>query len=102
GGTDLVFGNTIWDVMAKTPLVTASESGTIQIAGTSGAVVYINGRRKLLSGYALKAYLEALPSDNLEAIEVITTPSSKYDAEGGGGIVNIVTTKNKQEGFNGK
>jgi len=101
GGTDLVFGNTIWDVMAKTPLVTASNDGTIQIAGTSGAVVYINGRRKLLSGYALKAYLEALPSDNLEAIEVITTPSSKYDAEGGGGIVNIVTKKNKQEGFNG-
>ena len=101
GGTDLVFGNTVWDVMAKTPLVTATDNGTIQIAGTSGAVVYLNGRRKLLSGYALKAYLEALPSDNLEAIEVITTPSSKYDAEGGGGIVNIVTKKNKQEGFNG-
>lgn len=100
-GTDLVFGNTIWDVIEKTPLVSASEAGTIQIAGTTGAVVYINNKRKVLSGYALKAYLSALPSDNVEAIEVITTPSSKYDAEGGAGILNIITKKNKQDGFDG-
>jgi len=100
-GTDLVFGNTVWGVIEKTPLVTASESGTIQIAGTTGAVVYINNKKKALSGYALKAYLSALPADNVEAIEVITTPSSKYDAEGGAGILNIVIKKNKQEGFDG-
>jgi len=100
-GTDLVFGNTVWDVIEKTPLVNASGDGTIQIAGTTGAVVYINNKRKVLSGAALKAYLSALPSDNLEAIEVITTPSSRWDAEGGAGILNIVTKKNKQEGFDG-
>lgn len=100
-GTDLVFGNNIWGVIEKTPLVKAAEDGTLQIAGTTGAIVYINNKRKVLSGYALKAYLSAIPSDNLEAIEVITTPSSKYDAEGGAGILNIVTKKNKEEGFDG-
>lgn len=101
GGSDVVAGNTIWGVIEKTPLVKASEDGSIQISGTTGAVVYINNKKKLLSGMALKAYLDAMPADNLEAIEVITTPSSKYDAEGGAGILNIITRKRKEEGFDG-
>lgn len=100
-GTDLVFGNNIWDVIEKTPLVNASEDGNIQISGTNGAVVYINNKRKVLTGTALKNYLSSIPSDNLEAIEVITTPPSKYDAEGGAGIINILTKKNKDEGLVG-
>lgn len=99
--TDLVFGNNIWDVMEKTPLVNVSSDGTIQISGTSGAIVYMNNKRKVLSGNALKNYLSSIPSDNLQAIEVITTPSSKYDAEGGAGIINIITKKNKEEGLVG-
>ena len=47
-GTDLVSGNNLWDVIEKTPLVKVSEDGTIQISGTSGAVVYINNKRKML------------------------------------------------------
>ncbi|WP_207513695.1 outer membrane beta-barrel protein [Longitalea luteola] len=100
-GTELVVGNNIWDVVEKTPLVSASSDGSIQISGTSGAVIYINNKRKVLSGAALKSYLSSMPSDNLEAIEVITTPSSKYDAEGGGGILNIITKKKKEEGLEG-
>jgi hypothetical protein len=99
--TDLVFGNNIWDVIEKTPLVNVSSDGTIQISGTSGAIVYINNKRKVLTGNALKNYLSSIPSDNLLAIEVITTPSSKYDAEGGAGIINILTKKNKEEGLIG-
>lgn len=99
--TDLVFGNTVWDVIEKTPLVNVSADGTLQISGTSGATVYLNNKRKLLTGNALKSYLSSIPSDNLEIIEVITTPSSKYDAEGGAGILNIVTKKNKEEGLIG-
>jgi hypothetical protein len=101
GGTDLVAGNTVWGLLEKTPLVTTSEDGSIQIAGTTGAAVYINNRRKVLSGAALKAYLGAMPADNVEAIEVMTTPSSRYDAEGGAGVLNIVLKKNKQDGFDG-
>ncbi|OQP57666.1 hypothetical protein A3860_08520 [Niastella vici] len=98
-GTDLVAGNNIWDVIEKTPLVTISSDGTIQISGTSGAVIYINNKKKVLSSAALRSYLSSMPADNLEAIEVITTPSSKYDAEGGGGILNIVTKKKKEDGL---
>jgi hypothetical protein len=100
-GTELVLGNNIWDVIEKTPLVTISSDGSIQISGTSGAVVYINNKKKVLSGAALRSYLSSMPADNLEAIEVITTPSSKYDAEGGGGILNVITKKKKEEGFEG-
>lgn len=99
--TDLIFGNNIWDVLEKTPLVNVSSDGTIQISGTAGAIVYMNNKKKLLTGDALKTYLSSIPSDNLEAIEVITTPSSKYDAEGGAGIINIITRKNKEEGLVG-
>ncbi|PSL34451.1 outer membrane beta-barrel family protein [Chitinophaga ginsengisoli] len=100
-GTDLVYGNNIWDVVEKTPLINASSDGTLEIAGTSGAIVYINNKKKILSGNALKNYLSSIPSDNLEAIEVMTTPPSKYDAEGGAGIINIIIKKNKEEGLNG-
>ena len=100
-GTDIVFGNNVWGVIEKTPLVNASEDGNIQISGTSGAIVYINDKRKVLSGAALKSYLSSIPSENLEAIEVMTVPPSKYDAEGGAGILNIVLKKNKTEGLTG-
>jgi len=100
-GTDLVFGNNIWDVLEKTPLVNASSDGTLEISGTANAIVYINNKKKILSGNALKNYLSSIPSDNLEAIEVMTTPPSKYDAEGGAGIINIIIKKNKAEGLNG-
>lgn len=100
-GTDLVQGASLWDLLARTPLVSVSEDGTISIAGTTGAVVYINNKRKVLSGEALKAYLSALPADKVEAIDVFTTPPSKYDAEGGAGVLNIVTAKRKQDGFDG-
>ncbi len=100
-GTDLVFGNNVWDVIEKTPLVSASSDGTIQIKGTAGAVVYINNKRKILSGNELKAYLSAMPAENLVAIEVITTPSSRFDAEGGAGVLNIITKKKKEDGTEG-
>lgn len=100
-GTDLVFGNNIWDVIEKTPLVSTASDGSIEIRGTTGAVVYINNKRKILSGNELKAYLSAMPAENLVAIEVITTPSSRYDAEGGAGILNIITKKKKEDGVEG-
>ena len=101
GQTDLAKGNNVWDVLEKTPLVRAAEDGSVAISGTTGAIVYINNKKKILSGSALKSYLSGLPSDNLEAIEVITTPPSRYEAEGGAGIINIVIKKSKEEGLVG-
>lgn len=99
--TDIVFGSNIWEVLKKTPLIEISNDGDIKINGTSGVAVYINDRKKVLSGEALMNYLSSVPSDNIEAIEVITTPPSRYEAAGGAGVLNIVMKKNKHEGFTG-
>ncbi|SDG75434.1 Outer membrane receptor proteins, mostly Fe transport [Flavobacterium omnivorum] len=99
--TDIVYGNNIWNVIEKTPLVSSTSDGEIQINGTSGAIVYVNNKRKMLSGTALKNYLGSIPAENLKSIEIITTPPSKYDSEGSAGILNIVFKKNKEEGLIG-
>lgn len=99
--SDLIIGNSVWETLNKTPFVATNENGAIEILGTSGVIVYINNRKKRLSGEVLMNYLKSLPADNLEAIEVITTPSSRFEAEGGAGILNIVTKKNKEEGLEG-
>jgi len=99
--TDIVFGSSIWEVLRKTPLVEVSNDGDIKINGTSGVTVYINDRKKVLSGEALMNYLSSVPSDNIEAIEVITTPPSRYEAQGGAGVLNIVMKRNEHEGLTG-
>jgi len=99
--TDIVFGSSVWEVLRKTPLLEVSNDGSISINGTSGVTVYINDRKKVLSGEALMNYLSSLPSDNIEAIEVITTPPSRYEAQGGAGVLNIVMKRNEHEGITG-
>lgn len=99
--TDIVYGNNIWNVIENTPLVSSTSDGEIQINGTSGTIVHVNNKRKILSGTALKNYLGSIPAENLKSIEIITTPPSKYDSEGSAGILNIVFKKNKEEGLIG-
>ncbi|EDP96244.1 possible TonB-dependent receptor [Kordia algicida OT-1] len=99
--SDLIIGSSVWETLNKTPFVATNENGSIEIAGTSGVIVYVNGRKKRLSGEVLMNYLKSLPADNLEAVEVITTPSSRFEAEGGAGIINIVTKNSKEEGLIG-
>lgn len=99
--SDLIIGSSVWETLNKTPFVATNENGSIEIAGTTGVIVYINNRKKRLSGEVLMNYLKSLPADNLEAIEVITTPSSRFEAEGGAGIINIVTKNSKEEGLIG-
>lgn len=101
GNTDIVFGSNAWEVIKQTPLVESSEQNGLGISGASGAVVYINNRKCQLSGDALANYLKSMPATNIEAIEVMSTPSSKYDAGGGGGIIRIVLKENKEEGLKG-
>ncbi|MCW3465476.1 TonB-dependent receptor [Chitinophaga nivalis] len=99
--TSLVAGNNTWDVLKQTPLVNAQESGSLSILGLAGVAVYINHRRSMLSGKDLQQYLSSLPADNIQHIEVITVPSSKYEAGNPGGIIHIVLRKNETEGLNG-
>lgn len=99
--SDVIIGTSVWETLNKTPFVSTNENGSIDLLGTSGVIIYINNRQKRLSGEVLMNYLKSLPADNLEAIEVITAPSGKFEAEGGAGIINIITKKNKEEGLEG-
>lgn len=94
-------GNNGLELIGKSPGVMVDMDNNIIIQGKSGVQVYVNGRPTRLSGSDLTTYLESLRSENIETLEIITNPSSKYEAEGSAGIINIVTKKNANTGFNG-
>ena len=93
-------GSTALDLLKQTPLVKATEN-SIGIIGKSGVKVMLNGKLSYLSANDLMQYLKTLQSDDVESIEVITTPPSRYDAGGNGGMINIITKRNPNEGLNG-
>ncbi|MFA9388322.1 MAG: TonB-dependent receptor domain-containing protein [Prolixibacteraceae bacterium] len=94
-------GNNGMELISKAPGVLVDMDKNIIVQGKSGVQVYINGRPSRLSGTDLSNFLESMRSENIESIEIITNPSSKYDAEGTAGIINIVLKKNTSLGFNG-
>jgi outer membrane receptor protein involved in Fe transport len=93
-------GNNTFDILGRLPGLRVTEEGGINLLG-KGATVYIDGRLTYLSGADLPAYLKSLPADQLDKVELIPNPPAKYDAAGSGGIINIITKKNRQLGFNG-
>lgn len=98
--TPLSQGSNALDLLKQTPLVKATES-SINIIGKSGVKIMLNGKLSYLSGNDLMQYLKTLQSDDVASIEVITTPPSRYDAGGNGGMINIITKRNSDEGLNG-
>ncbi len=88
------------DLLRYTPGVLVGSDGTISALGKEVAV-WIDGRPSHLSGEQLQTMLSATQAESIDKIEVITNPSSKYDAEGVGGIINIRTKKGLQYGLNG-
>lgn len=94
-------GSSALEVLGKAPGVVVDMDNNIILQGKSGVQVFINGRPTRLSGSDVASLLEGMRSDNIESVEVITNPSSKYDAEGTGGIINIVLKKNVRLGSNG-
>lgn len=94
-------GNNGLELIGKSPGVIVDMDNNIILQGKSGVQIFINGRPTRLSGTDLSNFLESLRSENIESIEIITNPSAKYDAEGTGGIINIVLKKNVNLGFNG-
>ena len=89
------------ELLEKAPGVVVDMDNNISLQGKSGVQIFINGRPSRLSGRDLANMLEGMRSDNIESIEIITNPSSRYDAEGTAGIINIVMKKNTFSGFNG-
>jgi hypothetical protein len=94
-------GNTVLELLRKSPSVTVSSEDRISMAGKNGVQAYIDGRPTPLSGTDLAAYLKSLQSSEVEAIEIITHPSAKFEAAGNAGIINIRLKKNKAFGTNG-
>ena len=82
------------EALANTPLLKVDENRGISIVGKSGVSVMVNDRMINLSGNELINYLRSLRSDNISKIEVITTPPSKYEAQGNSGLINIILKKN--------
>ncbi|WP_027377568.1 outer membrane beta-barrel family protein [Kaistella palustris] len=96
--SSVLSGNTTWEVLRMTPLVSIDNNDVIRAEGES-VTVYINDRKSIFSGKELKEYLQTVPAENLMKIEVITSPSAKYETAGE--VINIVLKKLLNEGVKG-
>ena len=93
--------NSTFEMLRKVPLVTVDAEENITVNGQSNFKVLVNGKSSSMMSSNLKDVLKSLPANTIRNIEVITNPSSKYDAEGVGGILNIITDKKTIDGYNG-
>lgn len=101
-GKDLTnSGATISDALDNIPSVTVDVDGVVALRGNDNVRILINDRPSALAGFGSTEALRQLPADAIEKVEVITSPSARYDAEGTAGIINIVLKKEKTRGFNG-
>lgn len=94
-------GGTVSDALNNVPSVNVDVEGTISLRGNENVRILINGKPSALAGFGSTDALRQLPADAIEKVEVITSPSARYDAEGTAGILNIVLRKEKTLGFNG-
>lgn len=94
-------GNTALELLRKSPGVVVDNNENLILQGKSGVQVYIDGKKSPLSGDDLANYLKSMQSTEIDAIEIITNPSAKYDAEGNAGIINIRLKKDQSLGLNG-
>lgn len=94
-------GATALEVLEKSPGVSVDNDGNISLKGKQGVIVMMDGKPTYLSGADLANVLRNLPASALDQIEIMTNPSSKYDASGNSGLINIKTKKSKAKGSNG-
>jgi iron complex outermembrane recepter protein len=94
-------GSNALELLQKSPGIQVDNNDNISMKGKTGVRVYVDGKMMQLDTKDLAAYLKSINSNDIEAIEMITNPSAKYDASGNAGIVNIRLKKNKKFGTNG-
>jgi len=97
----LMMNSNALEVLQKSPGVMVNQDDQIFLQGKSGLLIYIDGRQSPLSEKDLANWLRTIPSSQIDLIEIITNPSSRYDAAGNAGIINIRLKKNEKRGLNG-
>ncbi|MBB1283965.1 TonB-dependent receptor [Flavisolibacter sp. BT320] len=94
-------GASALEILEKSPGISVNTDGIISLRGKSGVIVMLDGKLTYLSAADLATLLKNMPATQLDQIEIMTNPSSKYDASGNAGVINIKTKKGRNNGFNG-
>ena len=91
----------VTDLLSDIPSISVDADGAVSLRGSSSVRILIDGKPSAMAGSDITQVLQSLPSNSVQRVEVLTNPSSKYDAEGQSGIINIVLKKNQRTGLNG-
>lgn len=94
-------GGSVSDVLENIPSVEVDIEGNISLRGSQNVAILINGHPAPMTGEALTSYLQGLPADAIERVEVIPNPSAKYEPDGMAGILNLVLKQNRDLGLSG-
>jgi hypothetical protein len=100
-GTVMAEGSNALDVVGRSPGIYVDQDGNINLNGRTGATVMINDRPTYMSATDLANFLRSMPAENIKSIEVVNNPSSRFDAEGSAGVINIQLKKATVDGIFG-